>query len=101
MAATLLYEANEWLSRDSMVLMGIFTERKALVRAVYKSIRNHLDDNFIEDDYEDCDLREDYPGCMNDFAHQMYREWKENGQTQNYTVNIFTSEVELNKFEEV
>ena len=100
MTATLLYEADEWLSTDSMVLMGVFTNKRALSKAVRQSINDHLDDNFSEDDFDEDDLREDYEGCRKDFAEDMYVEWLNNGQTQK-NVNVYTCEVELNKFEEI
>ncbi|MBR6140430.1 MAG: hypothetical protein IKQ37_01520 [Bacteroidaceae bacterium] len=98
MTATLLYEGDQWLSTGSLVLMGVFTERKPLVRAVCKMIRERLDDNFDPSQYDKECLREDYEGCRNDYARQMFKEWKRNGQTQGADINIHTQECELNKY---
>ncbi len=68
MTATLLYEGDQWLSTGSLVLMGVFTERKPLVRAVCKMIRERLDDNFDPSQYDKECLREDYEGCRNDYV---------------------------------
>ena len=81
--------------------MGVFTNKRVLAKAVKQSIRDHLDENFNEDDFYYDDLRESYEGCRKNFAKNMYEEWLNNGQTQNYNVNIITYDVELNQFEEI
>lgn len=101
MTATLLYEGDQWLSTSSMVLMGVFTERKSLVRAVCKWIRERLDDNFDPSHYDKTDLNEDYEGCRNDYARRMFKEWKRDGQTQCEEINIHTEEIELNQYGEL
>ena len=100
MTATLLYECDPWHSTNSMVLMGVFTERKPLVRAVYKMIRERLEDNFDTSEYEEEDLREDYEGCRNDLARKMFKDWKRYGQTSE-CVNVQTVECELNEYGEI
>lgn len=101
MTATLLYEGDEWLSTSSLVLMGVFTERKPLVKAVCKWIRERLDDNFEPERYDEYDLRNDYAGCRNDYGRDLFREWKRNGQTQSAEINIHTQEIELNEYGEI
>ena len=100
MIATLLYECDSWHSTNSMVLMGVFTERKPLVRAVYKMIRERLEDNFDPSEYEEDDLKEDYYGCRNDLARKMFKDWKRYGQTSE-RVNVQTVECELNEYGEI
>ena len=101
MTATLLYEGDEWLSTDSLVLMGVFTERKPLVKAVCKWIRERLDDNFNPDGFDEGALRDNYAGCRNDYGRGLFREWKRNGQTQGEEINIHTQEIELNEYGEI
>ena len=99
MTATLLYEADAWLSRDSMVLMGIFTDRKALVRAVSKWIRKRAGDNFNPDFYSEDEEENVYERYA--LERQMFRDWKEYRQTHEDTVNIYTVECELNEYDEI
>ena len=99
MTATLLYETDAWLSRDSRVLMGIFTCRKALVNAVCKWIRERVDDNFNPDFYSEDEEENVYERYA--LERQMFRDWKDYGQTHEDTVNIYTVECELNDYNEI
>ena len=99
MTATLLYEANAWLSRDSRVLMGIFTCRKALVHAVCKWIRERVGDNYNPDFYSEDEEENVYERYA--LERKMFRDWKEYRQTHEDTVNIYTVECELNEYGEI
>lgn len=99
MTATLLYEADAWLSRDSMVLMGIFTDRKALVHAVCKWIRERVGDNYNPDFYSEDEEENVYERYA--LERKMFRDWKEYRQTHEDTVNIYTVECELNEYGEI
>lgn len=99
MTATFLYEVDAWLSRNSRVLMGIFTDRKALVHAVCKLIRKRVEANFNPDFYSEDKEENVYERYA--LERQMFRDWKEYGQTHEDTVNIYTMECELNEYGEI
>ena len=96
----LLYEGDQWLSTDSLVLMGVFTSDEELRIASDKLIHERIDTNYEEEGYDDGEgwSKEE---MKEDFAQQILNELIENRQTQTYTINYIIKEVEVNKLGEI
>ena len=56
----LLYEGDEWLSKSSQVLMGIFTNEQDLKKGCEELVRSRADRNFTDEDREYFDTTEDF-----------------------------------------
>lgn len=92
----LLYECDRWLSRDSMVLMGIFTSEEKLFSAAKKLARERGKEHLRhakENGYSHETQRE----CIEDILSELER----NGQTQQWETNYYTERVELDKLGEI
>ncbi len=92
----LLYECDQWLSRDSMVLMGIFTSKEKLFSAAKKLVKQRGKEHLRHakgNDYGYTTQRE----CIEDILGDLER----NGQTQQWKTNYYTVCVELDKLEEI
>lgn len=100
----LLYEGDEWLSTDSLVLMGIFTSEEKLKENAKKLIRQrakkHLktaEQNSIYDfEYPDNDEEN-----INIVVEGMMAELMNNGNTNGWDVNYSYTCAELDKLEEI
>ena len=100
---SLLYEGDEWLSTDSMVLMGIFTSKKAFERNAQKLIRQraeqHVDDaEGMYYDFDDCKKQRDKEKAV---VEDILRELCDNGSTSGWTTNYLCKIVTLDKLEEI
>lgn len=100
---TLLYEGDEWLSTDSLVLMGIFTSDETFKENADKLIRErgrqHVDDaEGFGYDFGDCKtMKEKIDSVCEDILLELCSRGSTSGWTTNYTSTI----VELDKLEEV
>lgn len=100
----LLYEGDEWLSTDSLVLMGIFTSEENLKENARKLIRQrakkHLktaEQNSIYDfEYPDNDEEN-----ISIVVEGMMAELMNNGSTNGWDVNYSYTCAELDKLEEI
>lgn len=94
----LLYEGDEWLSRNSMVLMGVFTNQVELKSAARELIEQradeHLDIAKSEYDFDE-DVTEE------DVVEEILIELLSRGSTQGWLANYSVVKVETNKLEEI
>ena len=95
----LLYEGDAWLSSDSLVLMGIFTDKEQLKQGAIQLAEQHIVDLFDLDDGDYEDMTEEE--AQNAFIDSFIGELMNNSQTQGYEVNFDIKAVELNKVEEI
>ena len=56
----LLYEGDEWLSRSSLSLMGIFTNEEDLKKGCEELVRSRAERNYTDSEKEWCDSMEDF-----------------------------------------
>jgi hypothetical protein len=93
--AYLLYEGDQWLSRDSMELRGAFSRKDELKKAARKVIaeqaREHLEDFIGNGGDEDT--------TQTEVCREMLNELMENGQTYGYTTNYSIESVTLNELQ--
>ena len=101
----LLYEGDEWLSMDSMVLMGIFTSDEYLKVNAEKLIRErakqHIRDaegNFDPDYFEDCKTFEEKTTVVVD---DILTELMSRGSTSGWTTNYSITSATLNELGEI
>ena len=99
----LLYECDEWLSNDSMVLMGIFTTKETLKVNAEKLIRErgnkHVNDaEGMGYDFSDCETRKEK---IDSVCDDILLELTSRGSTSGWSTNYSVTEVELNKLEEI
>ena len=88
---TLLYEGDEWLSTDSLVLMGIFTSDESFKANAEKLIRQRVkqhvrdaDDNGY--DFGDCkSQKEKEDSVCDDILLELCSRGSTSGWTTNYT----------------
>lgn len=94
----LLYEGDEWLSRDSMILMGVFSDMNHLKDAAQELICQRAEEHasFARDNF-------DYPddATRNDVIDDIMEELFSHRNTCRWTTNYSFVEVELDKLEEV
>jgi len=95
----LLYEGDEWLSSDSLVLMGVFSSEEKLEKGAKKLIwerrKEHLQYE-REQAYEGDEIRGVRDLCADIFDDLMRHNQSDYGYTR-----YLVKEVELNKLEEV
>lgn len=92
----LLYEADQWLSNNSLVLMGIFSSEENLFSAAEKLARKRGKEHLRyakENGYSHTTQGE----CIEDILSELER----NGQTLQWETNYYTERVELDKLEEM
>lgn len=99
----LLYEGDEWLSTDSLVLMGIFTTKETLKANAEKLIRErgneHVSDaDGMGYDFDDCETRKEK---IDSVCEDILLELIGRGSTSGWTTNYSVTEVELDKLEEI
>ena len=56
----LLYEGDEWLSRSSLSLMGIFTNEEDLKKGCEELVRSRAEQNYTHSEKEWCESMEDF-----------------------------------------
>jgi hypothetical protein len=100
---TLLYEGDEWLSMDSLVLMGIFTSEETFKANAEKLIRQRAkqhvrDAEAMGYDFDDCESRKDKEDSVCD---DILLELCSRGSTSGWTTNYTSTMVELDKLEEI
>ena len=99
----MLYEADAWLSYDSMVLLGVFDSYEALLDAVGTLARKELEkdvNHFCSFDEGDCPetLTEEETDSI---VEKVIDEFTSNNlQTQSYDTNYYATEVTLNELDE-
>ena len=102
MKVYLLYETDAWISTESKVLMGIYTTDENLLNGVRKIVEDRYqnDVTFVDMD-EDEDERE--PETLEEMQERIVDEFCDNDlQTVgNYEVQLYATEVELDKTEEI
>lgn len=108
----LLYEADAWLSYDSMVLMGVFSNDEDMLDAVRTLAKSRLRDNinayrsFEEgEEYTDEELAamsdEEREELYDSLVEPIVDEFtKQNLQTQCFDYNFYATEVTLNELNE-
>ena len=101
----LLYEGDEWLSTDSLVLMGIFTSDEHLKTNAEKLIRErakqHIRDakeKFDSDYFDDCKTFEEKTTVVVD---DILTELMNCGSTIGWTTNYIITSATLNELEEI
>lgn len=88
----LLYETDEWLSKSSQVLMGVFTGSEQISDGVRELVKKRIE-NFRDDEFEELEETQD---------RILEEVFCNNGlQTQGYTVNILVKSVEPNRVDEI
>ena len=97
----LLYECDEWLSKDSMVLMGIFDNDEYLWNGAYDLIYERIDEHVDYAEENIFELEEGEHVDEQEVMADLMNELKENWQTQSWLTNYLIKEVELNKLEEI
>jgi hypothetical protein len=95
----LLFEGDEWLSSDSLILMGVFSSEKKLEKGAKKLIwerrKEHLQ-------YEkDCACEGDDIRGMREICADILNELIRNNQSSCGDIRYQIKEVELDKLEEV
>ena len=90
----LLFEGDEWLSKSSLVCMGLFTSPTKLKAAVTQLIRQRIEDNFDPRDY-------DYDITAEDWVNEQVTEFMESKQTSEGGVLFIAKQVTPNKLEEI
>lgn len=95
MEVTLLYQCDSWLSNDSKVLMGIFTDSDSLEAGISELISlnriNHFDSGDVEDfDYDSDDDDDAFYDFVEDKSHELIRY----GQTQGMSINYMLVHVD-------
>ncbi len=108
--AYLLFEADAWLSYDSMVLMGVFTSEEAFHEAVAQLIRSRLESDgmnayntYDEEDLEKAEAMtgEEREQEINSIVENVVDEFFSSDlQTQSYDTNLYATYVTLNKLDE-
>lgn len=96
MEATLLYEGDQWLSNDSLVLMGIFTNQKKLRTSARKLIKERLRDNYDADEFGGTKTE-----FINHQMHELFGNQWGSGQTTDGEVRFTLLDVDINVLEEI
>lgn len=96
----LLYEGDEWLSRSSRVLMGVFDSEEDLWNGAYDLIYERIDEHVDYAEGNIFELEEGEHVDEQEVMADLMNELKENWQTQGWVTNYVIKEVELNKLEE-
>ena len=95
MEVTLLYQCDSWLSNDSKVLMGIFTDSDSLEAGISELINLNRAQHFNGGDVEDCDYAsDDYDDAFYDFVEDKCHELIRYGQTQGMSINYMLVHVD-------
>ena len=97
----LIYEGDEWLSRDSKVLMGVFDNDEDLWNGAYDLIYERIDEHVDYAEENIYELEEGEHVDEQEVMADLMDELKHNWQTQGWITNYMIEEVELNKLEEV
>lgn len=99
----LLYEGDEWLSTDSLVLMGVFSSRTKLNKAANMLIRQREREH-LKDAIGNC---YDFIDCKTDkqktefVCNDILDELMNIGSTSGWTTNYMASSVTLDELGEV
>ena len=99
----LLYEADAWLSFDSMVLLGVFDNEEAMLDAVRTLARKELEKDanhfrsFDEGDCPEALTKEETEGIVEEVIDDFTRS---NLQTQAYNINYYATTAILNHLDE-
>ena len=94
----LLYEGDEWLSRNSMVLMGVFTNQVELKSAAREPIEQRADEHL---DIAKSNYDFDDDATEEDVVEEILIELFSRGATQGWLTNYSVVEVETNKLESI
>ena len=99
----LLWEGDEWLSRDSLVLMGVFSMPDTLCHYAEELIRERGDEHLEYAEYDAWDFDEDASKKekINGVVEAIMEELFSNGSTAGWDINYIWQEVELDKLEEI
>lgn len=99
----LLYEGDQWLSSDSMVLMGIFTSEEHLKVNAEKLIREHASEhlNDAESWGYDFDDLETKKGKMDSVVEDILLELMNHHATSSWRTNYSFQEATLNELGEL
>ena len=104
----LLYEADAWLSYDSMVLLGVFDSDEALLGAVGNLVRDELKEDinhFHSYDEGEAPTKQELEAMTEDDLEALYDDIQErvqdeflnnNLQTQAYQINYYATEATMN-----
>lgn len=104
----LLYEADAWLSYDSMVLLGVFDSDENLLGAVGNLVRDELKEDinhFRQFDESEAPTKEELAAMSDEEREALYDELQEqvqdeflnnNLQTQAYQINYYATEATMN-----
>ena len=94
----LLYEGDEWLTRGSMVLMGVLTNQNALKKAAEELIMQRADEH-LETAKENYDFGED--ATQQDVIEDILIELLSRRSTNGWLTNYSIQKVETDKLEEI
>ena len=99
----LLWEGDEWLSKDNLVLMGVFSTPESLCYNAEKLVRERGEEHLecAENDAwgfdEDSTKQEKIDGIVEEIMTELLSRGSTSGWVTNYT----WQEVELDKLEEI
>ena len=108
----MLYEADAWLSYDSMVLLGVFDSDENLLGAVGNLVRDELKEDinhFRQFDESEAPTKEELAAMSDEEREELYDSLvepivdeftKQNLQTQCFDYNFYATEVTLNELNE-
>ena len=91
----LLYEGDAWLSRSSLVLMGVFEDEYKLNEATEALIQEHARKNFNSEDWSD----EEYD--IEQFVYEEIVHFADTLQTQYGEVRIMAKTATMNELGEI
>ncbi len=103
----LLYEGDEWLSKDSLVLMGIFTSTELLRTNAEKLIRQRAKLHINAVESQGFNLKDYFEGCCSEkkkadiVVEDILTELLSRGATSGWDVNYCTTEATLNELGEI
>ena len=87
--AYLLYEGDQWLSRDSMDLHGVFTNKKELEKTARKLIAEQAAEHLEDANNAGMDLETESEVCRSIFGELM-SEFQTCGWTTRYSIETVT-----------
>lgn len=89
-----VYETDQWLSRSSYEMKGIFSSKERAINTILENHEIYLDDIF-DLDYIKSTPREE---LINDAKSVLRRELFQNNQTQGYPINYTIEEINMNEW---
>lgn len=87
-----VYETDQWLSRSSYEMKGIFSSKERAIKYIIDN--KEIDPHYVLEDED-----EDFDGDFEEFANAcIRRELYQNNQTQGYPTNYTIEEINMNEW---